>query len=118
MRRRAQDPFKTAKSSRGRTHARATSSIPTERIRGHIDELFAQDKGLTEISENVARLGAQLLRQAAVEAEITEFLGRDRYPAAGPGPGPPPDQDRARQPRYGAPATADFAQSSGEPQGP
>jgi transposase-like protein len=51
---------------------------PTDRIRGHIDELFAQDKGLPEILEDVARLGAQLLMQAALEAEITEFLGRDR----------------------------------------
>jgi putative transposase len=31
---------------------------PTERIRGHIDELFAQDKQLPEILEDVARLGA------------------------------------------------------------
>jgi putative transposase len=30
----------------------------------------------------VARLGAQLLMQAALEAEITEFLGRDRYQRA------------------------------------
>jgi transposase-like protein len=52
---------------------------PTDRIRGHIDELFAQDKGLPEILEDVARLGAQLLMQAALEAEVTEFLGRDRY---------------------------------------
>src|SRR6478736_9882770 len=52
---------------------------PTDRIRGHIDELFAQDKTLPEILEEVARLGAQLLMQAALEAEITEFLGRDRY---------------------------------------
>jgi putative transposase len=52
---------------------------PTERIRGHIDELFAQDKQLPEILEDVARLGAQLLMQAALEAEITEFLGPDRY---------------------------------------
>ena len=44
---------------------------PTERIRGHIDELFAQDKQLPEILEEVARLGAQLLMQAALEAEIT-----------------------------------------------
>jgi transposase-like protein len=29
--------------------------------------------------EQVARLGAQLLMQAALEAELTEFLGRDRY---------------------------------------
>jgi hypothetical protein len=50
---------------------------PAERIRGHIDELFAQDKGLPEILEDVARLGARLLMQAALEAEITEFLGRD-----------------------------------------
>ena len=56
--------------------------FPTERIRGHIDELFAQDKGLPEILEDVARLGAQLLLQAALEAELTEFLGRDRYQRA------------------------------------
>ena len=55
---------------------------PTERVRGHIDELFAQDKQLPEILEEVARLGAQLLMQAALEAEITEFLGRDRYQRA------------------------------------
>jgi transposase-like protein len=55
---------------------------PTERIRGHIDELFAQDKPLPEILEQVARLGAQLLMQAALEAELTEFPGRDRYQRA------------------------------------
>jgi transposase-like protein len=55
---------------------------PTDRIRGHIDELFAQDKALPEILEQVARLGAQLLMQAALEAEVTEFLGRDRYQRA------------------------------------
>ena len=55
---------------------------PTERIRGHIDELFAQDKRLPEILEDVARLGAQLLMQAALEAEITEFPGRERYQRA------------------------------------
>src|SRR5689334_760163 len=52
---------------------------PTDRIHGHIDELFAQDKSLPEILEEVARLGAQLLMQAALEAEVTEFLGRGRY---------------------------------------
>ena len=55
---------------------------PTERIRGHIDELFAENRPLPEILEQVARLGAQLLMQAALEAEITEFLGRDRYQRA------------------------------------
>jgi putative transposase len=58
---------------------------PTDRIRGHIDELFAQDKQLPEILEDVARLGAQLLMQAALEAEVTEFLGRDRYQRAAAG---------------------------------
>jgi putative transposase len=55
---------------------------PTDRIRGHIDELFARDRPLPEILEEVARLGAQLLMQAALEAEVTEFLGRDRYQRA------------------------------------
>lgn len=59
-----------------------TRVSPTERIRGHIDELFAQDRPLPEILEEVARLGAQLLMQAALEAEVTEFLGRDRYQRA------------------------------------
>jgi len=44
--------------------------------------LFAQDRPLPEILEEVARLGAQLLMQAALEAEVSEFLGRDRYQRA------------------------------------
>ena len=59
---------------------------PTDRIRHHIDELFAQDRSLPEILEEVARLGAQLLMQAALEAEVTEFLGRDRYQRAAASP--------------------------------
>jgi putative transposase len=55
---------------------------PADRVRGHIDELFASGRPLPEILEDVARLGAQLLMQAALEAEITEFLGRDRYQRA------------------------------------
>ncbi len=55
---------------------------PTDRVRGQIDELFAQDKPIQEVLEEVARLGAQLLMQAALEAEITEFLRRDRYQRA------------------------------------
>jgi putative transposase len=53
-----------------------------DRVHGHIDELFASGKPLPEILEGVARLGAQLLMQAALEAEITEFPGRDRYQRA------------------------------------
>lgn len=52
---------------------------PTDRVRTKIDELFASDRQLPEILEEVARLGAQLLMQAALEAEVTEFLHRDRY---------------------------------------
>ena len=40
------------------------------------------DRPLPEILEEVARLGAQLLMQAALEAEVTAFLGRDRYARA------------------------------------
>src|SRR5205814_6623116 len=59
-----------------------TRVSPTDRIRRHIDDLFAEDRPLPEILEDVARLGAQLLMQAALEAEVTEFLGRDRYARA------------------------------------
>jgi transposase-like protein len=51
----------------------------TDRIRTKIDALFAEGRELPEILEEVARLGAQLLMQAALEAEVTEFLGRERY---------------------------------------
>lgn len=60
---------------------------PTGHVRAEIDELFASDR---ELLEEVARLGAQLLMQAALEAEVTEFFGRDRNPrsAATPDAGP------------------------------
>jgi hypothetical protein len=55
---------------------------PTDRIRADIDALFAEDRDLADILEDVARLGARLILQTAVEAEVTEFLGRDRYARA------------------------------------
>ena len=60
-----------------------TRVSPTDRLRGEIDALFAADRDLTEVLEDVARLGARLILQTALEAEVTEFLGRDRY-ARGP----------------------------------
>jgi len=42
---------------------------PTERIRAEIDHLFASEGDLEEVLEKVG----------ALEAEVTEFLGRDRY---------------------------------------
>jgi putative transposase len=52
---------------------------PTERIRAEIDQLFAADRDLGEVLEDVARLGARLLLQAALEAEVAAFLGRECY---------------------------------------
>ena len=52
---------------------------PADRIRDEIDALFAADRDLVGILEDVARLGARLIIQTAVEAEVTEFLGRARY---------------------------------------
>ncbi|MGE5829736.1 MAG: IS256 family transposase [Micromonosporaceae bacterium] len=52
---------------------------PTDKIRAEIDALFGTGRDLAEIIEDVARLGARLLIQTAVEAEVDEFLGRARY---------------------------------------
>jgi putative transposase len=52
---------------------------PTEKIRSEIDALFTGDHDLSAVLEQVARLGARLIIQTAVEAEVTEFLGRARY---------------------------------------
>jgi putative transposase len=60
----------------------STRVSPTERIRAEIDDLFAEsdtDRQLTDTLEEVARLGARLLLQSALEAEVTEFLCRNRY---------------------------------------
>jgi putative transposase len=55
---------------------------PTVGIRAQIDALFDGSRELVEIIEDVARLGAQLIIQTAVEAEVSEFLGRARYERA------------------------------------
>ncbi len=52
---------------------------PTDRIRGEIDALFDGQRDLAEVIEDVARLGARLIIQTAVEAEVEVFLGRARY---------------------------------------
>jgi putative transposase len=52
---------------------------PIERIRAQIDELFASDRDLSLILEDVARLSVRLVMQSALEAEVAEFLGRERY---------------------------------------
>ena len=52
---------------------------PTEKIRREIDALFDEGIDLAATLEQVARLGARLIIQTAVEAEVEEFLGRARY---------------------------------------
>jgi putative transposase len=52
---------------------------PVEQIRAEIDALFASEQDLGQVLEQVARLSVRLVMQAALEAEVTEFLGRDRY---------------------------------------
>jgi len=48
-------------------------------IRGQIDELLMSGLPVGEVIDETARLGAQLLLQMALEAEVDEFLGRARY---------------------------------------
>ena len=54
---------------------------PTERIRAEIDELIAgAERGsLLEHFEEVARAAVRLVFQTALENEVTEFFGRERY---------------------------------------
>jgi hypothetical protein len=44
-----------------------------------MDALFGSGHDLAEVLEDVARLGARLIMQTALEAEVDEFLGRARY---------------------------------------
>jgi transposase-like protein len=57
----------------------STRVSPLERIRAEIDDLFASDRDLADVLEEVGRLGVRLLIQTAVESEVTEFFGRERY---------------------------------------
>jgi putative transposase len=55
---------------------------PTEQLRAEIDDLFGESeehRQLGDTLEEVARVGARLLLQTALEAEVTEFLCRNRY---------------------------------------
>jgi transposase-like protein len=52
---------------------------PTGRLRAELDQLFASDRELASILEDVARLSVRSMLQAALEAEVEEFLGRARY---------------------------------------
>ena len=55
---------------------------PAQRLQAEIDGVFAGGENLANAIEQVAVLGARLLLQTAIEAEVTAFLGRDRYQRA------------------------------------
>src|SRR4029077_8277062 len=74
--------FKSYQLSEGRTTPGSARVSPTDRIRGEIDALFDGSRDLSEVIEDVARLGARLIIQTAVEAEVDVFLGRARYQRA------------------------------------
>lgn len=59
----------------------STKRIPvTEQIRQELDALFSDPElELVAAMEDVARLSVRLVMQSALEAEVTEFLGRERY---------------------------------------
>jgi hypothetical protein len=56
------------------------------------------DRDMAEVLEGAARLGARLILQTALEAEVTAFLGRERY-----------DRDRAGSRNGHAPMTVKTA---------
>jgi putative transposase len=53
--------------------------VPSERVRRELDEVLAGVGGCDDPVEAVARLGARLILQQALEDEVSEFLGRERY---------------------------------------
>jgi putative transposase len=71
---------------------------PTDRLRAEIDELFATDQDLGLILEQVARLSVRLVLQTALEAEVTQFLGRDRYQRTGQASAVRPGHRNGHQP--------------------
>jgi putative transposase len=59
--------------------------VPSDRLRRELDEVLAGVAERDDPVEAVARLGARLIMQQALEDEVTEFLGRERYARAGDG---------------------------------
>jgi putative transposase len=59
--------------------------VPSERLRRELDEVLAGLGEHDDPVEAVARLGARLIMQQALEDEVTEFLGRERYARADDG---------------------------------
>jgi len=56
--------------------------VPSERLRRELDEVLAGVGEHDDPVEAVARLGARLILQQALEDEVTEFVGRARHERA------------------------------------
>ena len=52
--------------------------VPSERLRCELDDVLAGISEEQDPIEVVARLGARLILQQALEGEVTEFVGRSR----------------------------------------
>lgn len=59
------------------------SIVPSERIRRELDDALAGVCDEPDPIEAIGRLGARLILQQALEEELTEFLGRERYERRG-----------------------------------
>src|SRR5471032_2925114 len=57
--------------------------VPSERLRRELDDVLAGIGEEQDPVEAVARLGARLILQQALEDEVTDFVGRARYERAG-----------------------------------
>src|SRR2546425_8991351 len=59
------------------------SIAPSERLGRELEELVAGVGDEEDPIEAIGRLGARLILQQALEEELTEFLGRERYERRG-----------------------------------
>jgi len=56
--------------------------VPSERLRRELDDVLAGIGEEQDPIEAVARMGARLILQQALEDEVTEFVGRARHERA------------------------------------
>jgi transposase-like protein len=59
------------------------SIVPSERLRRELQEIVAGVGDEDDPIEAIGRLGARLILQQALEEELSEFLGRERYERRG-----------------------------------
>ncbi len=59
------------------------SIVPSERLRRELQEIVAGAGDEPDPIEAIGRLGARLILQQALEDELSDFLGRERYERCG-----------------------------------